>query len=100
MHPPEQLYNIWWTGSVDVWKIGCIFYNMCNFHLPYDGPNEFLTYKKIELETYEPVDGSIHTEDVKTMVDLLLEKDPAIRPDIHGVLNHPIVVAKRQEYDL
>ena len=100
MHAPEQLYNIWWTGSVDVWQIGCIFYCMCNFHLPYEGATEFLTYKNIELKGYEPVDGSIHTEEVKTMVDLLLEKDPLKRPDIHGVLTHPIVVAKRQEYGL
>ena len=51
-------------------------------------------------EDYEPVDAEIHTEEIKTIVDLLLQKDEDDRPDIHGVLKHPIILAKREKYGL
>ena len=59
-----------------------------------------MCYKLICTTDYDPVDAEIHTEDIKTIVDLLLQKDEDFRPDINGVLNHPIILAKREEYDV
>ena len=59
-----------------------------------------MCYKMIANTEYEPIDAEVHTEEIKTMIDLMLQKDWNIRPNIDAVLNHPIVVAKREEYGL
>ena len=84
----------------DIFSLGVMLYEMCNLECPFDSHSDYAIGYKILYEPYTPVNQYIHTEEIKTMVDLMLEKDPAKRPDVNSLLNHPIVVAKRQEYGL
>ena len=79
----------------DVWSLGIMLYEMCHLEPPFDSHSDYLIGCKILYEPYVPLNHYLHTEELKTMVDLMLEKDPVKRLDINGILNHPIVVAKR-----
>jgi len=88
---PEQLagdgvYN----EKVDIWSLGVLLYIMLCGHAPFNGPSEDAVFRKIQLGEFswdwrfEAVSG-----EVKDLIRGMLEVDPAKRPAIEAVIEHP-----------
>ena len=88
---PEQLAGEGvYTEKVDIWSLGVLLYIMLCGHAPFNGPSEDAVFRKIQLGEFswdwrfEAVSG-----EVKDLIRGMLEVDPAKRPTIEAVIEHP-----------
>lgn len=73
----------------DVWSLGCMFYAFLMGRPPFDTDTVKHTLSKVVLGDYEmPTHVSLEAQD---LIHQLLQKDPAVRPSLSAVLDHPFM---------
>ncbi|KAK5609756.1 Serine/threonine-protein kinase plk4 [Crenichthys baileyi] len=73
----------------DVWSLGCMFYAFLIGHPPFDTDTVKHTLSKVVLGEYEmPSHVSLEAQD---LIHQLLQRDPALRPSLSAVLDHPFM---------
>lgn len=73
----------------DVWSLGCMFYAFLMGRPPFDTATVKHTLSKVVLGDYEmPSHVSLEAQD---LIHQLLRKDPAQRPSLSAVLDHPFM---------
>ncbi|XP_076604264.1 serine/threonine-protein kinase PLK4 [Chaetodon auriga] len=73
----------------DVWSLGCMFYAFLMGRPPFDTDTVKHTLSKVVLGEYEmPTNVSREAQD---LIHQLLQKDPAQRPSLSAVLDHPFM---------
>ncbi|XP_017267324.1 serine/threonine-protein kinase PLK4 [Kryptolebias marmoratus] len=73
----------------DVWSLGCMFYAFLMGRPPFDTDTVKHTLSKVVLGDYEmPTHVSLEAQD---LIHQLLQKDPAQRPSLSAVLDHPFM---------
>jgi NIMA (never in mitosis gene a)-related kinase len=79
----EKPYN----EKSDIWALGCILYEMTTYKHPFNANNQGALILKILRGKYDPI-GKEYSQDLRKMIDLLLEKNHFKRPGIVEVLNN------------
>jgi serine/threonine protein kinase len=87
---PEVCANKPYGFASDMWSVGCVLYEMCTLRHAFDSDNLLGLVYKIVQHSHPPI-PDVYSEELRELVDSLLEKDPAKRPTIEGVLRTPIV---------
>ncbi|XP_025078905.1 serine/threonine-protein kinase Nek5-like [Pomacea canaliculata] len=80
----RQPYNF----KSDMWSAGCVLYELCSLHVPFQAQNLPLLVLKILDGNYEPIpshNGAI----LEDLVTVLLNSDPYQRPSAVQILNVP-----------
>ena len=77
----EKPYN----EKSDVWALGCILYEMVTFKHPFNASNQAALYIKILKGKYENINVKC-SNDIRKIIDLLLEKNYYKRPFIKDVI--------------
>ncbi|XP_044230652.1 serine/threonine-protein kinase PLK4 isoform X2 [Thunnus albacares] len=73
----------------DVWSLGCMFYAFLMGRPPFDTDTVKHTLSKVVLGEYEmPNHVSLEAQD---LIHQLLQRDPAQRPSLSAVLDHPFM---------
>lgn len=73
----------------DVWSLGCMFYAFLMGRPPFDTDTVKHTLSKVVLGDYEmPSHVSLEAQD---LIHKLLQRDPALRPSLSAVLDHPFM---------
>lgn len=73
----------------DVWSLGCMFYAFLMGRPPFDTDTVKHTLSKVVLGDYEmPTHVSLEAQD---LIHQLLQRDPALRPSLSAVLDHPFM---------
>ncbi|XP_072313988.1 serine/threonine-protein kinase PLK4 [Eucyclogobius newberryi] len=73
----------------DVWSLGCMFYAFLMGRPPFDTNTVKHTLSKVVLGEYEmPTHVSVEAQD---LIHQLLQRDPAHRPSLSAVLDHPFM---------
>ncbi|TSN67064.1 Serine/threonine-protein kinase PLK4 [Bagarius yarrelli] len=73
----------------DVWSLGCMFYAFLMGRPPFDTDTVKHTLNKVVLGEYQmPTHVSAEAQD---LIRLLLQKNPALRPSLSAVLDHPFM---------
>uniref|UniRef100_A0A3B4A7Z4 Serine/threonine-protein kinase PLK4 n=1 Tax=Periophthalmus magnuspinnatus TaxID=409849 RepID=A0A3B4A7Z4_9GOBI len=73
----------------DVWSLGCMFYAFLMGRPPFDTDTVKHTLSKVVLGEYEmPTHVSMEAQD---LINQLLQRDPAQRPSLSAVLDHPFM---------
>lgn len=73
----------------DVWSLGCMFFAFLMGRPPFDTDTVKHTLSKVVLGEYEmPTHVSLEAQD---LIHQLLQKDPAQRPSLSAVLDHPFM---------
>jgi len=85
---PEICQELPYNEKSDIWALGCILYELSTFKHPFNANNQAALVLKILKGKYDPISKE-YSNDLHTMVDLLLEKDLEKRPTIFDILTNP-----------
>lgn len=95
---PEVCQNQPYSNKSDIWSLGCLLYEMCNFRFPFIANNLLTLITKILNEHPEPLDHELPNELVFAIKSMLV-KDMNARASLAAVLNLPIFSEYLQEYN-
>ena len=90
--PPEQLNNQEYNHKVDIWSFGVLIYQLMAFEYPFMKKSERPEIGAMRAcsKKYRPL-PEFYSISLRNLVAKILIKDPSKRPDIHQVLNMPIL---------
>lgn len=77
----------------DVWSLGCMFYAFLMGYPPFDTDTVKHTLSKVVLGEYEM--PSHVSREAQDLIHHLLQRDPAHRPSLSAVLDHPFMTQNR-----
>jgi len=77
----------------DIWSLGCLLFELATLKHPFEARDERSLAEKVMRGTYAPI-PSTYSTDLSTMVRMLLNVDPARRPTVEEILQHPIVLKR------
>ena len=82
---PEMCRNKPYNEKSDIWALGCILYELLTFNHPFTATNQAALFIKILNNKYNPFPPGV-PEDLKNMVDFILEKDYEKRPSMKDII--------------
>ena len=82
---PEMCRNKPYNEKSDIWALGCILYELLTFNHPFTATNQAALFIKILNNKYNPFPPGV-PEDLKNMVDFILEKDYELRPSMADII--------------
>jgi len=85
---PEICEEMPYNEKSDIWALGVILYELATFKHPFSANNQAALIMKILKGKYEPISKE-YSNDLKIIIELLLEKDYTIRPSVFDVLVNP-----------
>jgi 3-phosphoinositide dependent protein kinase-1 len=75
------------THRSDIWAFGCIVFQLLTGKPPFRGATDYLTFQKILKREFEYPSG--FDEEAKSLIDLVLNPDPTLRPTAGDIKSHP-----------
>jgi NIMA (never in mitosis gene a)-related kinase len=88
----DQPYDI----KSDIWSLGCVTFEMLALKPPFRAENMDKLYNKVIKGEYSKISDR-YSDDMKTIIKLLLKVNPKERPNCAQILNHDII-KKRLEF--
>ena len=82
---PEMCRNKPYNEKSDIWALGCILYELLTFNHPFTATNQAALFIKILNNKYNPFPPGV-PEDLKNMVNFILEKDYELRPSMEDII--------------
>lgn len=74
----------------DIWSIGCVLYEMITLSRPFEAATLPDMFSRICRGDYRPIPESF-SRDLRLLVQLMLQQDPAKRPSIDDIYRFPFV---------
>ena len=90
---PELCNGEKYNQKTDIWSLGCVLYELCTLKKAFNG----LTLKLIieSIKNDEPVRiSSIYSQELRSLIKLMLNKDQNQRPSINDILKIPLIKYK------
>ncbi|XP_055997452.1 calpain-9-like [Ostrea edulis] len=87
---PELCQDIPYSSKSDIWAVGCVLYELCTLHPPFDAQNLVSLLFKIIKAEYQPI-PSQYSKPLHDLVTTILQKMPEDRPSASAILNLPYV---------
>ena len=75
--------------EVDIWAIGVITYTLVVGKPPFETSDVKTTYRRIRMNAYNFPDTVQLSEQVRSFISRILVSDPAKRPSLDEILEHP-----------
>ena len=87
---PELLNKQKFNNKCDIWSVGCIIYEMVALSLPFKNIKEVCSKKlnnKIILQSIP----DFYSDNLKSIINIMLSLDPSKRPSTDILLNYPYI---------
>ena len=91
----EKPYN----EKSDVWALGCIVYELCTFNHPFNAKSQGALILKILNSNPIPIRSS-YSDNLKKVINLLLEKNLNKRPSCKTILKLPYIIEKIKKFEM
>ena len=85
---PECVHNQFSDKRCDIWSLGCVLFDLITGFPPFNGASEYLIFQKSIEAKYIFPEGVV-PELAKDLIQKCIVIDPAKRPTIDEILNHP-----------
>ncbi|RHZ03256.1 hypothetical protein DYB37_013747, partial [Aphanomyces astaci] len=92
---PEVCESKPYSYASDIWALGCVLYEVCTLKHAFDAPNILMLIVKIIQHDFPPLPPCYPVE-FTSLLQALLQKDPAKRPSIDAILHMPMIQAHVQ----
>lgn len=93
---PEICQDRPYSYASDIWALGCILYEMCALRVPFDATNIKQLVDKI-TRGHIPACPQGFSQETRTLVEHLLNRNPCQRPSAAEVLNRPLLQSMIRE---
>lgn len=80
---PETIENKEATAASDLWALGCILFQLLTGETPFGAGSAYLTFLKVQNGSFDV--PAYVSDSAKDLISKLLQKDPALRPDIKEI---------------
>lgn len=87
---PELCQDIPYNSKSDIWAVGCLLYEMCALHPPFDGNSLISLFFKIIKAEFQPA-PTHYSAGIHDIINKVLVKAPEERPSASAILNMPFV---------
>ncbi len=81
--PPYSLYS--YNEKSDMWSLGCLLYEMCAQHPPFEASNQLALAMKIKAGRFERI-PSTYSEELQRFIRALIEVNQALRSGVDAAL--------------
>lgn len=81
----------------DIWSLGCILYETIMLARPFEANTLPAMFAKICQGDYPPIHES-HSREIRLLIQLMLQQDPAKRPSIEDICRFPFVQQPIQKF--
>lgn len=87
---PELCLNESYSWKSDVWSLGCVLYQLCTLHHPFESSSLVTLALKIVNGDYDPI-PTHYSQELSGLVRHLLTKSAELRPSIDELFSTPYV---------
>jgi NIMA (never in mitosis gene a)-related kinase len=87
---PEIIENSPYNFKSDMWSLGVLLYEICALKPPFNGGSLHILALQIVRGVYQAVPGH-YSENLKSLIGMLIKKDPTKRPNINQIVKLPII---------
>lgn len=100
---PEICSGHKYNYKTDIWMLGCLLYELCALHKPFEGDSLHSVLNKILTQEYTPLPKG-YSETISQLVKMMLDKNPNTRASIDDLLSVPkitrtaIEIQKSEDY--
>eukprot|EP00668_Euglena_longa_P003279 GGOE01003837.1.p1 GENE.GGOE01003837.1~~GGOE01003837.1.p1 ORF type:complete len:549 (+),score=94.59 GGOE01003837.1:92-1648(+) len=92
---PEQVDELPYDEKCDIWSLGCVIYELCMLHPPFEASNQLSLATKIKEASPEPCHS--YSPELCAIIERLLVKDRTSRPSIEELLELPAISLRLKE---
>eukprot|EP01022_Parablepharisma_sp_SALTPOND_P016131 TRINITY_DN2330_c0_g1_i1.p1 TRINITY_DN2330_c0_g1~~TRINITY_DN2330_c0_g1_i1.p1 ORF type:complete len:504 (+),score=60.57 TRINITY_DN2330_c0_g1_i1:675-2186(+) len=93
---PEICSGHKYNFKTDIWMLGCLLYELCTLHKPFEGDSLHGVMTKILSQPYMPLPKN-YSETLDSLIKMMLEKNPNLRASIDDLLVVPEVAKMAME---
>ena len=93
---PEVWNDMPYSYKSDLWSIGCVIYELCSLHPPFNGKDLDELYINVCKGKVERI-NKIYSDDLWKMILMLLKVDVNKRVDCDSFLNSKLILRKKAE---
>lgn len=96
---PEVLMDQPSTPQSDIWSLGCVIYELCALHPPFQAKSHLLLSQKIREGVYSPI-PDYYSSTLSKTISACLNLAPLQRPTTATLLRLDVIKLCRKEQDL
>ncbi|XP_055027667.2 uncharacterized protein [Misgurnus anguillicaudatus] len=89
--PPEILKGEPYEEKTEIWRLGCVLYELCMLKSPFPGILSVENVQKILTSSYEALPLTF-SEELRQLVNDTLQANPASRPSVSEILTRPFII--------
>lgn len=94
---PEICEGKGYNSKTDVWSLGCILYELCTLKHAFHANNLNQLLMNIIRGRVSPIPSKF-SQNLRTLVEALLQKDPAQRPSVKQILQLPFIKERLSDF--
>lgn len=93
---PEICSGHKYNYKSDIWMLGCLLYELCALHKPFEGDSLHSVLNKILTQDYIPLPKG-YSDTIGCLVRAMLDKNPNTRASVDDLLRFPEVMREAAE---